>query len=123
MSWCDFFFFVYKQKTAYDMRISDWSSDVCSSDLFGEEHRGADDGAAERESAEKIATFDHAGDTYDAAAGLQARVNISRFAPAARGSRGRSRRGRARSEERRGGKECGSTSRARWARDHYKKKN
>src|SRR3546814_16320232 len=28
---CTFFFF--KQKTAYDMRISDWSSDVCSSDL------------------------------------------------------------------------------------------
>src|SRR3546814_5075997 len=26
-------FFFYKQKTAYDMRISDWSSDVCSSDL------------------------------------------------------------------------------------------
>src|SRR3546814_5050618 len=25
--------FVFKQKTAYDMRISDWSSDVCSSDL------------------------------------------------------------------------------------------
>src|SRR3546814_8851095 len=29
---CCFFFF--KQKTAYEMRISDWSSDVCSSDLF-----------------------------------------------------------------------------------------
>src|SRR3546814_7894431 len=28
---CDVFFF--KQKTAYEMRISDWSSDVCSSDL------------------------------------------------------------------------------------------
>src|SRR3546814_5461413 len=28
---CTFFFF--KQKTAYEMRISDWSSDVCSSDL------------------------------------------------------------------------------------------
>src|SRR3546814_5075786 len=28
--WCFFFF---KQKTAYEMRISDWSSDVCSSDL------------------------------------------------------------------------------------------
>src|SRR3546814_1456877 len=28
-----FFFFFCKQKTAYDMRISDWSSDVCSSDL------------------------------------------------------------------------------------------
>src|SRR3546814_2686898 len=27
-------FFVFKQKTAYEMRISDWSSDVCSSDLY-----------------------------------------------------------------------------------------
>src|SRR3546814_3122874 len=31
--YCCFFFF--KQKTAYEMRISDWSSDVCSSDLHG----------------------------------------------------------------------------------------
>src|SRR3546814_9361316 len=30
---CMFFFF-FKQKTAYEMRISDWSSDVCSSDLL-----------------------------------------------------------------------------------------
>src|SRR3546814_5721993 len=32
---CDvmFLFFFFKQKTAYEMRISDWSSDVCSSDL------------------------------------------------------------------------------------------
>src|SRR3546814_10503626 len=29
-----FIFFFFKQKTAYDMRISDWSSDVCSSDLL-----------------------------------------------------------------------------------------
>src|SRR3546814_16416693 len=29
-----FYFFFFKQKTAYEMRISDWSSDVCSSDLF-----------------------------------------------------------------------------------------
>src|SRR3546814_5529425 len=28
------FFFFFKQKTAYEMRISDWSSDVCSSDLL-----------------------------------------------------------------------------------------
>src|SRR3546814_3650207 len=28
-----YYFFFFKQKTAYDMRISDWSSDVCSSDL------------------------------------------------------------------------------------------
>src|SRR3546814_4591412 len=27
-------FFFFKHKTAYDMRISDWSSDVCSSDLL-----------------------------------------------------------------------------------------
>src|SRR3546814_6902489 len=30
-----FLFFFFKQKTAYEMRISDWSSDVCSSDLRG----------------------------------------------------------------------------------------
>src|SRR3546814_19904098 len=30
-----FVFFFFKQKTAYEMRISDWSSDVCSSDLTG----------------------------------------------------------------------------------------
>src|SRR3546814_3423097 len=34
-------FFFFKQKTAYEMRISDWSSDVCSSDLRdrGDPHR------------------------------------------------------------------------------------
>src|SRR3546814_1871570 len=31
--WCCSFVFFFKQKTAYEMRISDWSSDVCSSDL------------------------------------------------------------------------------------------
>src|SRR3546814_9525945 len=42
------FFFFFKQKTAYEMRISDWSSDVCSSDLIGgvirrySENRAAD---------------------------------------------------------------------------------
>src|SRR3546814_2318313 len=30
---CSSCFFFFKQKTAYEMRISDWSSDVCSSDL------------------------------------------------------------------------------------------
>src|SRR3546814_11879297 len=35
-----YFFFFFKQKTAYEMRISDWSSDVCSSDLRGGEHGG-----------------------------------------------------------------------------------
>src|SRR3546814_3364223 len=37
---CFVFFFFFKQKTAYEMRISDWSSDVCSSDLIlGQHHR------------------------------------------------------------------------------------
>src|SRR3546814_18079 len=31
--WDNLIFFFFKQKTAYEMRISDWSSDVCSSDL------------------------------------------------------------------------------------------
>src|SRR3546814_6006171 len=31
--WMCLLFFCFKQKTAYEMRISDWSSDVCSSDL------------------------------------------------------------------------------------------
>src|SRR3546814_10818361 len=47
-------FFFFKQKTAYEMRISDWSSDVCSSDLYprlgavgdGHQHRGGHDRAA-----------------------------------------------------------------------------
>src|SRR3546814_12207114 len=33
MLMCAIVFFFFKQKTAYEMRISDWSSDVCSSDL------------------------------------------------------------------------------------------
>src|SRR3546814_1591773 len=44
MSCCDgyvvFLFFFFKQKTAYEMRISDWSSDVCSSDLNAREFGG-----------------------------------------------------------------------------------
>src|SRR3546814_1831004 len=41
---CVFFFF--KQKTAYEMRISDWSSDVCSSDLCRCAHWGVRDAQA-----------------------------------------------------------------------------
>src|SRR3546814_2100183 len=38
-------FFFFRQKTAYEMRISDWSSDVCSSDLMlGNRHAPAFDG-------------------------------------------------------------------------------
>src|SRR3546814_9052058 len=47
---CVFFFF--KQKTAYEMRISDWSSDVCSSDLRllrMAQEAGIDPGIAKRQ--------------------------------------------------------------------------
>src|SRR3546814_7829742 len=37
-----FYFFFFKQKTAYEMRISDWSSDVCSSDLALRVYAGLD---------------------------------------------------------------------------------
>src|SRR3546814_10433882 len=40
---CTAVFFFFKQKTAYEMRISDWSSDVCSSDLkYRQKFRGGD---------------------------------------------------------------------------------
>src|SRR3546814_7325264 len=41
-------FFFFKQKTAYEMRISDWSSDVCSSDLAARLARRAGPSEAER---------------------------------------------------------------------------
>src|SRR3546814_5913733 len=50
-------FFFFKQKTAYEMRISDWSSDVCSSDLLGDDIVGwiadADDQCPVDEAAER----------------------------------------------------------------------
>src|SRR3546814_4605037 len=42
------FFFFFKQKTAYEMRISDWSSDVCSSDLAPRLSAASVPGAAKR---------------------------------------------------------------------------
>src|SRR3546814_4415427 len=40
-------FFFFKQKTAYEMRISDWSSDVCSSDLIKGTDHDAGGGSAD----------------------------------------------------------------------------
>src|SRR3546814_1227126 len=48
-------FFFFKQKTAYEMRISDWSSDVCSSDLYHFQKAQAADGLID------IWGADHAG--------------------------------------------------------------
>src|SRR3546814_5794918 len=59
------YFFFFKQKTAYEMRISDWSSDVCSSDLvdprdhlyIGLAHQR--NGEVGRRSAEHVGEQDH----------------------------------------------------------------
>src|SRR3546814_10645968 len=86
-----FYFFFFKQKTAYEMRISDWSSDVCSSDLgTAKQHRHRPD--------------DH---------------RVRRWRPGGTRTRPGSHAGRqCRSEERRVGKECVSTCRSRWSPYH-----
>src|SRR3546814_4296334 len=90
---CLFFFF--KQKTAYEMRISDWSSDVCSSDLPAT-------GALSFKTAPDFeAPDDSNGDRLY-------HVIVS----ASDGSTS------VRSEERRVGKECVSTCRSRWSPYH-----
>src|SRR3546814_3871818 len=93
------FFFFFKQKTAYEMRISDWSSDVCSSDLivFNTETRNS-------------FLYTRAGLTGeysnfardDSIEGQ--RIDIDPYIK--------------RSEERRVGKECVSTCRSRWSPHH-----
>src|SRR3546814_2269534 len=98
-SWCDMiwsFVFVFKQKTAYEMRISDWSSDVCSADLIGGYDRI-------RRSVEAMIPDD-----------LYARRRGNGDSEAIFLAMGAWR--IARSEERRVGKECVSTCRSRWSR-------
>src|SRR3546814_9298015 len=97
---CCLLFFLFKQKTAYEMRISDWSSDVCSSDLnLGGQYavaplvRAAGNTSVGRSVADLLAN-----------AGTGA-------GNAVRGVRGQA----PRSEERRVGKECVSTCRSRWS--------
>src|SRR3546814_1951030 len=55
---CRCVFFFFKQKTAYEMRISDWSSDVCSSDLEGRCRRRSETSGRHRRSRCRGGTFD-----------------------------------------------------------------
>src|SRR3546814_1516774 len=107
-------FFFFKQKTAYEMRISDWSSDVCSSDLAGD--RLFDKGG------QLLAQFQcQFGRTYVlkeygefVPAQPCDRIDLAQVRTQAAGDR----RQRQRSEERRVGKECVRTCRSRWSPDH-----
>src|SRR3546814_9986233 len=99
---CCIFFFFFKQKTAYEMRISDWSSDVCSSDLRS---LSIDDdvpaiGFVGRLVMEK--SLDVFSDTIEHLEKRQVRHKVLVV----------------RSEERSVGKECVSTCRSRWSPYH-----
>src|SRR3546814_7487999 len=106
---CTSFFFFFKQNTAYDMRISDWSSDVCSSDL-PDWFRDAKFGIWAHWSAQCVP---EAGDWYGRLMYVQGHPmyahHLAHYGhPADTG----------RSEERRVGKEGVSTCRSRWWPDH-----
>src|SRR3546814_1309396 len=101
------FFFFFKQKTAYEMRISDWSSDVCSSDLSL--MILARPGIFEQARAELERQHPGAGQ-IDRLKRHFARADLFDERPIGLAI--------GRSEERRVGKECVSTCRSRWSPDH-----
>src|SRR3546814_996661 len=93
-------FFFFKQKTAYEMRISDWSSDVCSSDLY----------VRDPQVTVNFKSSDNLLATQSMLVTVDGQVNKAGAYPVV---------GRAtRSEERRVGKECVSTCRSRWSPYH-----
>src|SRR3546814_2829542 len=92
------FFFFFKQKTAYEMRISDWSSDVCSSDLIARRRRPVRGRRIVFISCPRVIAMR----TYSA---KPSEIEKKWFVVD-------------RSEERRVGKECVSTCRSRWSPYH-----
>src|SRR3546814_6459381 len=100
---CDFLylFFFFKQKTAYEMRISDWSSDVCSSDLGSATPAAAQGTVVAGYSSGELTAYRYENGRVVWQDAL-ARTSIST----------------SRSEERRVGKECVSTCRSRWSPYH-----
>src|SRR3546814_10265073 len=100
------FLFFFKQKTAYEMRISDWSSDVCSSDLVA----AAPNTRARTRTTGKFGTLPSEYATPLALALTELVTNAVEHGLA--GQEGD------RSEERRVGKECVSKCRSRWSPYH-----
>src|SRR3546814_5596546 len=105
--------FFFKQKTAYEMRISDWSSDVCSSDLHCDGGRRAADGCRRQRAreAQRHALREGLAFRQGVGPGLGQRTHIGLvggIGPVPM----------IRSEERRVGKEWVSTCRSRWSPYH-----
>src|SRR3546814_9554340 len=106
LSLCLSFVFFFKQKTAYELRISDWSSDVCSSDLHPGQPRRP---VPVRRVPGRPRQFEVGPAEGDALVdGLDGPVVGHRHAL-------RPPEGTERSEERRVGKECVSTCSSRWS--------
>src|SRR3546814_15842542 len=103
--------FFFKQKTAYEVRISDWSSDVCSSDLSPRWH---DRGRHQHRSRTSRPLWQLRSDQGRLRRVYRECALLWRRDALPRPSRGRS-------EERRVGKECVSTCRSWWSRYLYKK--
>src|SRR3546814_12830790 len=99
-------FFFFKQKTAYEMRISDWSSDVCSSDLHIEVHQIM--------GVNELDPISATADDIDVPVFPYPLEQYLENSQTSRSQCG------ARSEERRVGKACVSTCRSRWSPDHSK---
>src|SRR3546814_3730260 len=98
--------FFYKQRTAYEMRISDWSSDVCSSDL-PRAAKKAEEAASLRDVVQAAA--DWFTRQLGSSNGAPAREYLAK-----RGISEATRKAFGRTDERRVGKECVSTCRSRW---------
>src|SRR3546814_20347082 len=120
---CLCYFFFFKQKTAYDMRISDWSSDVCSSDLPSlpatESPRTTPHALRARHRGRPPASPRHACPSHRSSSSWPAHCPARSHCPHAATGPPRVRSNR--SEERRVGKECASTCKSRWTQEHYKK--
>src|SRR3546814_1866857 len=104
--------FFFKQKTAYEMRSSDWSSDVCSSDLPATATARVDAGATWGDL--NAATYPFGLATPGGVISTTGVAGLTLGGGIGYLTRGCG----LRSEERRVGKECVSTSRSRWSPSH-----
>src|SRR3546814_1173658 len=111
------FFFFFKQKTAYELRISDWSSDVCSSDLRPSRSPAGPTPAIETMIRSRVSCLAGMYPSFHAPAppGHPDVVSHQATSPCRGSGHGHGHGGASegRSEERRVGKECGSTCRDR----------